>query len=116
MDLATDVGPLRVVVAGQAKCQVGAITPADISRLAAKLGRGWVGVFVATSQFSQQAQRELQDDGYPILLVDGRRVAELIDRECARSGVALGEFLQQIDLGYEGRIQARDPKEILSDE
>ena len=46
MDLATDVGPLRVVVAGQAKCQISAITPADISRLAAKLGRGWVGVFV----------------------------------------------------------------------
>jgi hypothetical protein len=116
LDLGTDVGPMRVVVAGQAKCQLGGTGPADLSRLASKLSRGWVGVFVTTGYFSQQAQMELQDDGYPILLVDGRHIGELLARECARSGVSIGTFLERVDSTYERRIKVRDAAEILSDE
>ncbi len=116
LDLGTNVGPMRVVVAGQAKCQVGGTTPAELSRLAAKLGRGWVGVFITTAYFSQQAQMELQDDGYPILLIDGRRVGELVARECIQSGISTREYLEQVDATYEERIKARNASEILSDE
>jgi hypothetical protein len=116
LDLGTDVGPLRVVVAGQAKCQLGGSSPADISRLASKLARGWVGIFVTTGHFSQQAQMELQDDGYPILLIDGRRVSELIARECAQNGISVQGYLERVDASYEARVRTRDPREILADE
>lgn len=116
LDLGTDVGPVRVIVAGQAKCQLAGISPADLSRLAAKLGRGWVGAFITTSYFSQQAQMELQDDGYPILLVDGLRLAELVARAHVQSGISLREYLERIDSTYEERVKTRVASEILSDE
>jgi hypothetical protein len=116
LDLGTDVGPMRVVIAGQAKCQLGGSSPAELSRLASKLSRGWVGVFVTTGYFSQQAQMELQDDGYPILLIDGRHVGELVARECAASGLSTTAYLEQVDATYETRIKARNAAEILSDE
>ena len=116
LDLGTNVGPLRVVVAGQAKCQIGGSSPAELSRLAAKLSRGWVGVFITTGYFSQQAQMELQDDGYPILLIDGRRVGELVARECIQGGISPRELLEQVDATYEERINVRNAAEILSDE
>jgi hypothetical protein len=103
-------------IAGQAKCQVAGVTPAALSRLAAKLGRGWVGVFVTTGYFSQQAQMELQDDGFPILLVDGAMVGELISRECLRSGLTVRELIASIDATYDERVTARSAAEILSDE
>jgi hypothetical protein len=116
LDLGTAVGPLRVVIAGQAKCQLGGSSPAELSRLASKLGRGWLGVFVTTGHFSQQAQMELQDDGYPILLIHGRHVAESVARECARSGTSTREFLEGVDATYDERIKVRNASEILSDE
>jgi hypothetical protein len=116
LDLGTSAVPLRIVVAGQAKCQVGASGVADLSRLAAKLNRGWVGVFVTTGHFSLPAQRELQDDGYPILLIAGRQVGEVIARESIRAGVSVPDYLKEIDAGYEARVGAREPADILGDE
>jgi hypothetical protein len=116
LDLGTSEVPLRIVVAGQAKCQVGASGVADLSRLAAKLNRGWVGVFVTTGHFSLPAQRELQDDGYPILLIAGRQVGEVIARESIQAGVTVPDYLKEIDAGYEQRLGAREPADILGDE
>ena len=116
LDLGTNALPLRIVVAGQAKCQLGASGVAELSRLAAKLNRGWVGVFVTTGHFSQPAQRELQDDGYPILLIAGRQVGEVIARESIQAGVSVVDYLKEIDAGYEQRLGAREPADILGDE
>jgi hypothetical protein len=95
---------------------VGANGVADLSRLAAKLNRGWVGVFVTTGHFSLPAQRELQDDGYPILLIAGRQVGEVIARESIQAGVSVRDYLRDIDVGYEQRVGAREPADILGDE
>lgn len=116
LDLGASVVPLRIVVAGQAKCQAGASGVADLSRLAAKLNRGWVGVFVTTGHFSLPAQRELQDDGYPILLIAGRQVGEVIARESIQAGLSVLDYLKAIDATYEQRVSAREPVDILGDE
>lgn len=116
LDLGGSAVPLRIVVAGQAKCEAGASGVADLSRLAAKLNRGWVGVFVTTGYFSLPAQRELQDDGYPILLIAGRQVGEVIARESIQAGVSVKSYLEEIDAGYEQRVSTREPGDILSDE
>ncbi len=116
LDLGSSSVPLRIVVAGQAKCQAGASGVAELSRLAAKLDRGWVGVFVTTGHFSLQAQRELQDDGYPILLVAGRQVGEIMARLAIEAGVSVLDLLNAIDATYERRVSAREPADILVDE
>jgi hypothetical protein len=115
LDLGAGPSPLRVVVVGQAKCERGASGVAQLSRLASKLNRGWVGVFVTTGSFSGAAQRELQDDGYPILLVAGRQVAETVSRDALQQGSGLVEYLEAVDATYESRIESREPSHILSD-
>jgi hypothetical protein len=107
---------LRIVVLGQAKCEIGSSGVNELSRLASKLNRGWVGVFVTTGTFSIPAQRELQDDGFPILLIHGRQVGEIVLRESMRLGMSVSSYLATVDGSYEERIRAREPAEILTDE
>ena len=42
-----------------------------MSRLVARLNRREYGIFVTTSYFTQQAQREVLADGYPVHLISG---------------------------------------------
>lgn len=111
-------GPLkssRQVILGQAKCEKlnKATNGLHIARLAARLRRGWVGVYVTTSYFSIPVQREVLTDRYPIPLVDGARLATLIRSHLQRSGVNLADFLSRITLDYEKRIRYQDPEMVL---
>jgi hypothetical protein len=111
-------GPLkssRQVILGQAKCEKldKATNGLHIARLAARLRRGWVGVCVTTSYFSIPVQREVLSDRYPILLVDGARLATLVRSHLQSSGVSLAEFLSRITLDYEKRIRFQDPEMVL---
>ena len=47
------------------------VTPKDVSRLVASLDRGQYGIFVTTSSFSDQAQKEVLSLGYPVKLISG---------------------------------------------
>lgn len=111
-------GPLkssRQVILGQAKCEK-LSKPTNglhIARLAARLRRGWVGVYVTTSYFSIPVQREVLSDRYPILLVDGARLAALVRGHLQNSGVNLADFLSRITLDYEKKIRFQDPEMVL---
>ena len=74
LDVGQGVGSSPLVVLGQAKCIIPdtGISPDQVARLVARLRRGWVGVFVTTGVFSRQAQVEIVDDSYPVVLVSGR--------------------------------------------
>ena len=47
------------------------VDPKTVSRLVARLSRQEYGIFVTTSYFTEQAQREVLNDGYPVHLVSG---------------------------------------------
>jgi restriction endonuclease Mrr len=47
------------------------VQPKDVSRLVARLGRGQFGIFVTTSYFSKQTQAEVLADAYPVRLIPG---------------------------------------------
>lgn len=66
LDVGKGVGASPLVVLGQAKCirPDSSISPDQVARLVARLRRGWVGVFVTTGVFSQQAQVEIVDDAF----------------------------------------------------
>jgi hypothetical protein len=55
-----------------------AVTPKDVSRLVARLSRQEYGLFVTTSYFTEQAQKEVLADAYPVHLVPGAELVKML--------------------------------------
>ncbi len=106
-----------LVVLGQAKCvnPSSSISPDEVARVVARLRRGWIGVFVTTGVFSKQAQVEVIDDEYPVVLIPSallvREVLHLA--ELAYEG-DVQAALDAASAGYEHDVTFRRPEEILS--
>ena len=54
------------------------VDPKSVSRLVARLSRKQYGIFVTTSYFSNQAQREVLEDDYPVHLMSGIDLANMV--------------------------------------
>ncbi|HIT77147.1 MAG TPA: restriction endonuclease [Candidatus Avipropionibacterium avicola] len=116
-----DMGSLSastpVVVLGQAKCILpsSSISPEQVARVVARLRRGWIGVYVTTGSFSKQAQIEIIDDQYPVVLVSGGTLAETVHRMAQSShGGDLDALLESTLDQYAGAVTHRRPEEVLS--
>ena len=71
-------------------------------------------MFVTTSYFSDKVQIEILEDKYPLLLINGKKLAEMVNEIVFEQGFKnVEEYLRKIDSEYEGVIQYRDPEEIL---
>lgn len=106
-----------LVVLGQAKCIVpgNSISPDQVARVVARLRRGWVGVFVTTGVFSQQAQIEIVDDEYPIVLIGARTLTDAVYRLANQSYNGDVSALLQTALDkYGDDVTHRRPHEVLS--
>ena len=103
------------MVLGQAKCEDpnSPTNGNDIARTVARLRRGWIGVYVTTSYFSPQTQSEIIQDQYPIVLVDGYRVAREISVILASRSITSAALLKEVDANYEGQLARRSPEEVL---
>ena len=118
LDIGHDFGRAKIIVLGQAKCEkYNSPTGGNhIARTIARLRRGWLGVYVTTSYFSESVQREIIEDKYPILLINGLKLARIVNSLILKEGFkSLRDFLEEIDNGYEGKIARRNPEEILLD-
>lgn len=116
IDIGTDLARVKVIVLGQAKCEKPDVATGGnhIARTAARLRRGWVGIYVTTSYFSEAVQREVLEDKYPIILVNGFRLAnEVLSMVYEQGYATLDSFLNSIDKEYENQVVERDPEEIL---
>lgn len=116
LDVGTVANNVPLVVLGQAKCVVptSSISPDQVARVVARLRRGWIGVFVTTGVFSRQAQIEVIDDEYPLVLVDGRTLAEQVLRMAATDHSGdVGALLDSVTNEYDMVITHRRPEEIL---
>ena len=108
---------LRLVVLGQAKCikPDSSISPDQVARLVARLRRGGGGVFVTTGGFSHQAQVEIVDDAYPVVLVSGGRLASTVRRIVHESYDGdVQSLLREVADTYESHITHRRPEEALT--
>ncbi len=106
---------LQIIVLGQAKCEKpsGHVRGIDIARTVARLKRGWVGSFVSTQPFSEETQREVMEDDYPLLLINGAKVAEVVIKELRESEYAtLNEYLDSITAMYPR--SNRIPEDIIN--
>jgi hypothetical protein len=112
LELGSDFSRVPVVVLGQAKCQR-SVSGADLARLVARLQRGWIGVFVTTGIFSRNAQEELYEDKYPLVLINGKRLAREVRIQLNSEGIRLQELLDRERGWYEANLQPMEPSRIL---
>jgi hypothetical protein len=107
---------VQLVVLGQAKCEdPGTPTNAvHVARTVARLRRGWVGAYVTTSYFSASTQEEILADKYPILLIDGRTLAEELDRYLVERGIGLKAALAEIQADYGDLTEVTDPDQLMT--
>jgi restriction endonuclease Mrr len=116
LDVGMTTANTPLVVLGQAKCvkPSTSISPDQVARVVARLRRGWIGVYVTTGVFSTQAQAEVVDDQYPLLLIPGRVLAEQVLRMAVIDFDGdVDKLLVSIAGGYGEAITQRRPEEIL---
>jgi hypothetical protein len=115
LTLGSGPGAVSLVVLGQAKCisPSGSISGADLARVVARLQRGWIGVFVTTGTYTRSAQLELYEDRYPLVLINGRRLAAELRMVTNTEGISLDELLAREDRWYAANHQRLDPGRIL---
>jgi hypothetical protein len=116
LDIGSDFARTKLVVLGQAKCQSpdSATNANDIARTVARLRRGWIGIYITTSYFSRGTQKEVLEDQYPIVLVDGFRLAKELGSVMFDQGLKnTKDLLDKIDADYEKMLAKRSPEEVL---
>ena len=116
LDIGFGFGKVKVILLGQAKCESpnAPTNGMDVARTVARLKRGWVGAYVTTGYFSESVQREIIEDSYPILLINGKKIAEIAQKIVHDDGYPnLISFLADIDTQYDNKIKTRRPEELL---
>lgn len=116
-DPADRLSRTSAVILGQAKC-VGlnaAISGHALARVVARLQRGWIGVFVTTGVFSRAAQLELAQDKYPVVLINGQRLAKMLFEVLTQERIELRELLERETKWYLQNSSHLSPSRILED-
>ena len=119
LDIGTNLAKAKIIVLGQAKCE-NLYKPTNgyhIARTVARLKRGYIGAYVTTSYFSEPVQREVLEDKFPVILINGLRLAkEVLQIVHDRGFSNVKQFLENIDSYHDSKIQQKDPDEILFEE
>ena len=116
IDIGQDISGIKLIIIGQSKCQSSTINSKDIARTIAKLKRNYVGVFVTNSIFSQQTQEEILEDQYPLIMINGNKIAELTNKYILDSSKDLNklqEYLDNLDEQYESYKSNIRPDDII---
>ena len=104
---------VNIVVLGQAKCTdpTKPVNGRDIARTVARLKRGWIGAFVTTSYYSEPVQQEVKEDAYPLMMINGATLTEVIEQELFSSQKSLEEYLSSLPDKY--HEMNRIPEDVL---
>jgi hypothetical protein len=71
---------------------------------------------VTTSFFSEAVQREVHEDQYPVILLNGMTLAgEVVKMRLAGGFASDQAFLEHVDGSYEAQVSNRRPEEVLWD-
>ena len=104
---------VNVVIIGQAKCEKldEPTNGLHIARTVARLKRGWIGSYVTTSYFSNSVQKEVKEDGYPIMMINGAKIVSIVEKELFETQMSLPDYLISLKSKYDNK-QLR-PEDIL---
>lgn len=73
--------------------------------------RGWIGAFVSTSYFSEPVQQEVKEDSYPLMMINGSKIADIVEHELFENKMELEAYLDSLKSKY--RQMIRLPEDIL---
>jgi restriction endonuclease Mrr len=115
LDLGNGFSKTSIVVLGQAKCITtdSSVSASDLARVVARLQRGWIGVYVTTGAFSDNAQKELIDDNYPMILINGKRLAQEIIQMKNIEKISPKKLFEIHADWYENNMKPLSPNRII---
>lgn len=90
-----DLHQLLLSVSIEAKQWKKAIGVREVMRLLSRIKHRDMGVFVTTSYFDRQVQKELIEDGHPVIMVSGGDIARLLIAE-GIEGQALKRWIERV--------------------
>ena len=104
---------VNIIVLGQAKCTDPSkpTNGRDIARTVARMKRGWIGSYVTTSYFSEAVQQEVKEDDYPIMLINGAKIASIVEEALFENKQSLEQYLDSLKSKH--KEQLRIPEDIL---
>ena len=92
-----DFSKTSIIVLGQSKRYKNSISGEKLTRVASRMTRGYIGVVVTLSTFTSAAQAEIRDDKLPIILINGKKVSELLLTYMNLSGKSLSTIVKEQD-------------------
>jgi hypothetical protein len=92
-----DFSKTSIIVLGQSKRYSKPIAGESLTRVASRMTRGYIGVVVTLDTFTMPAQAEIKDDKLPIILINGKKVAELLMTYMNRTKKTLNEIVKEQD-------------------
>lgn len=116
IDLGSGFAKVEVIVLGQAKCESYSkpTNGMHLARTVARLKRGWIGAYVTTSFFSEPSQREISEDQYPLITVNGLELSrETLKLAESNGSNSVLEYLETLDRNFPDYIEKGKPEEIL---
>jgi hypothetical protein len=118
LDVGHGFSKVKIIVLGQAKCEkpTSGTSGVDLARTVARLKRGWIGAYVTTSFFTDKSQKEIAEDQYPLITVNGKELlAEVLRQQEIDGFGTVKEFLVSLEADYQEKISNRRPEDILLD-
>lgn len=109
-----DFSKTSIIVLGQSKRYKNSISGEKLTRVASRMTRGYIGVVVTLSTFTALAQAEIKDDKLPIILINGKKVAELLLTYMNLSGKSLKQIINEQDTWAEKNIGTEHYDTILN--
>jgi hypothetical protein len=116
LDAGSEESTAHLIVLGQAKCikPSSSVSAEQLSRVVARLKRGWIGAYVTTGTYSRPAQLEMIEDDYPVVLVHGARLAREVRLMAYENyGGDVNHLIKDAIESHPGLVAHRRPEEVL---
>jgi hypothetical protein len=91
------ISQTSLIVLGQSKRYKSQISGEKVTRIASRMTRGYIGIVVTLGTISIPAQKEIHDDKLPIILINGRKVTELLLTYINEHQISLEELVKRQD-------------------
>lgn len=109
-----DFSKTSIIVLGQSKRYKNSISGEKLTRVASRMTRGYIGVVITLNTFTAPAQAEIKDDKLPIILINGKKVSELLLTYMNLSGKTLKQIVEEQDAWAELNIGTEHYDTILN--
>jgi hypothetical protein len=83
----------------------------DVESTLSKLNPGWVAAFVSMSFFSESIQEKVYSEGLPVMMINGKKIVQIVKDELFVTKFTLEEYLEQLEENY--KVENKAPQEIV---